>query len=170
MSLDLEIRLADEKDVAPINDIYNHYVLTSTCTYQEEPSTLPERLEWFKAHGPAHPITVAVIDGEVVGWASASPYHPRAAYRHTVENSVYIRHDMHGKGLGKAMLLDLIARCTALGHKTMIAGISADQAVSIGLHEALGFEPVGHLKEVGFKFDRWLDVIYMQRMLNESSK
>jgi phosphinothricin acetyltransferase len=159
------LRDATRDDLAAINDIYNHYVLHSTCTYQIEPSTAQERLEWFAAHGPLHPVTVAVLDDETVGWGSLSPFHPRAAYARTVENSVYLRHDRRARGLGSAILADLVERARRLGHHTIMAGIDADQTASVALHRKFGFAPVAHLREVGFKFGRWLNVIWMQRML-----
>jgi L-amino acid N-acyltransferase len=159
------IRLATESDLRAINDIYNHYVTRSTCTYQTEPETIEDRAKWFAAHGKAHPITVAERDGEIVGWASLSPFHRRAAYRHSVENSVYVRHDLHKQGIGSALLRELIDRASALEHHTIIALIDASQAGSIALHDRFGFTTVAHLKEVGYKFDRWLDVVYMQLML-----
>jgi L-amino acid N-acyltransferase len=159
------IRLATRDDLAAINDIYNHYVLHSTCTYQIDPEPLTSRVEWFEAHDRLHPITVAELDGQVVGWGSLSAFHRRVAYRHTVENSVYVRHDLHHRGLGQALLADLITRAQAIGHHSIIALISADQIPSIKLHEKHGFTEVAHLQEVGFKFDRWLDVAYLQLML-----
>jgi len=163
---DVRIRLAAEADLQAINDIYNHYVAHSVCTYQEEPETMSARLDWFVRHGSAHPVTVAVgRDGTVLGWGSLSGFHARSAYRRTVENSVYIRHDCRGRGLGRLMLADLIKRATSLNHHTIIAGIDAEQTASIALHRRLGFVEVARLKEVGFKFGRWLDVIYMQLML-----
>jgi len=158
------IRPATPADLPAINEIYNHYVLHSTCTYQEEPSTAAEREVWLAAHSPAHPVTVAEEGGRVVGWASLSPFHPRSAYRRTVENSVYVRHDCQGHGIGSALLADSIDRAKALGHHTIIAGIDREQATSIALHRKFGFEQVAHLREVGFKFGRWLDVVYMQKM------
>ncbi len=159
------VRPATPADLPAINDIYNHYVLHSTATYQTEPATLQEREQWFAAHGGTHPVTVAEAAGEVVGWASLSRFHPRSAYRRTVENSVYVRHDQHRRGLGAALLADLIGRAERLGHHTIIAGIDAEQTASVALHARFGFTRVGHLREVGFKFGRWLDVIYMQRLL-----
>src|SRR6478752_5516632 len=158
---DVTIRLATPADVPSINDIYNYYVLHSTCTYQLEPETIEARRTWLESHNPVtHPVTVAEINGEVVGWGSLSEFRPRAAYANTVEASVYIRHDMHRRGIGKALLLDLIARAKAAGHHTLIGGASADQTVSLALQDSLGFHRVGCLKEVGFKFGRWLDVVY----------
>jgi L-amino acid N-acyltransferase YncA len=162
---DLTIRLATRADLPAINEIYNHYVLHSTCTYQEEPSTASEREVWFLVHGPNHPITVAEQSAEVVGWASLSPFHPRAAYRRTVENSVYVRHDRQKQGIGSALLADSIDRAKALDHHTIIALIDLEQAASVAIHIKYSFEQVGHLKEVGFKFNRWLDVVYLQKIL-----
>ena len=159
------IRLARAADLPAINSIYNHYVLHSTCTYQEELSTADEREAWFAAHGPLHPVTVAEIEGELVGWGSLSRFHARSAYRHTVENSVYVRHDMHRRGIGRVLLADLIERARIAGHHTIMALIDADQPASVALHRAFGFEPAAHLKEVGFKFGKWRDVVYMQRMV-----
>jgi len=160
-----DIRLATSADLSAINEIYNYYVPRSTCTYQTEPATERERSQWFVAHGPKHPVTVAVRDGEIVGWGSLSRFHPRAAYGLTVENSVYVRHDRQRQGLGKLLLQDLIDRARALGHHTIIAGIDTEQLASVALHEKFNFRKVAHLREVGFKFDRWLDVVYLQLML-----
>ena len=162
---DVAIRPATAKDLPAINDIYNHYVLHSTCTYQEEPSTMDERSAWFKAHGPHHPVTVATEFGEVVGWASISKFHQRSAYGRTVENSVYVRHDLHRRGIGRALLVDLIERAKGAGHHTIMALIDRDQAGSVAIHRSFGFKEVGCLREVGHKFNRWLDVVYMQKML-----
>jgi phosphinothricin acetyltransferase len=156
------IRLATAEDLPTINAIYNHYVRHSTCTYQEEPTTEAERAAWFAGRSAGHPVTVAMLDGEIVGWASLNRYHPRSAYRFTVENSVYVRHDVHRRGVGRALLADLQRRAEALGHHTVIAVISADQPASIELHRRAGFVECGLFREVGFKYDRWLDVIYLQ--------
>jgi len=159
------IRLATPADLGAINAIYNHYVLTSTCTYQEEPETSDARAAWFAAHGPTHPITVAMVDDVIVGWGSLSPFHRRAAYRHTVENSVYVSPDHHRRGIGRMLLADLIDRARAAGHHSILALIDAEQQPSIALHAQLGFQNVAFLREVGYKFGRWLHVSYMQRLL-----
>jgi L-amino acid N-acyltransferase YncA len=161
----LAIRPATESDLAAINDIYNHYVLHSTCTYQDQPESIEDRRDWFNHHGDRHPVTVAEANRQVVGWGSLSPYHARSAYRLTVENSVYVHHEHHRCGVGSALLRDLIARARALGHRAIIAGIDAEQTASVALHAKFGFLKVGHLRQVGFKFDRWLDVIYMELLL-----
>jgi L-amino acid N-acyltransferase len=159
------VRLARSADLASINDIYNHYVSRSTCTYQEEAEAIASRQAWFERHGPKHPVTVAELDGVVVGWGSLSAYHARSAYRFTVENSVYVHHAHQRRGIGDAILADLVARARAVGHRTIVAGIDASQTGSVALHGKHGFIKAGELKEVGYKFDRWLDVMYMQLKL-----
>ena len=162
----LQIRLATLADLDAINRIYNHYVAISTCTYAETPTSPAERHEWFDSHTDKHPITVAENAGEILGWGSLSPFHSRSGYRFTVENSVYIAPNHHRQGIGSALLKDLIERARAAGHHTIIAGIDAEQKPSIYLHTRYGFQPVAHLRQAGFKFDRWLDVIYMQLLLS----
>lgn len=164
-ALNCSVRPATATDLPAINAIYNYYVSRSTCTYQEEPSTDAERAAWFAAHGSQHPVTVAEAGGEVVGWASLSPFHARSAYRRTVENSLYVRHDLQRRGVGRVLLADLIGRARAGGHHTILALIDAEQGGSVALHLAFGFAPVARLRQVGFKFGRWLDVIYLQLIL-----
>jgi phosphinothricin acetyltransferase len=159
------IRLAREADLPAINSIYNHYVAHCTCTYQITPETSEARLAWFRKHDPHHPVTVSELDGEVVGWASLNAFHPREAYARTVENSLYIRHDRQRRGIGSSLLADLIVRSRFLRHHTILALISADQPGSIALHEAYRFVKVGHMRQVGWKFDRWLDVVTYQLLL-----
>jgi L-amino acid N-acyltransferase len=163
--LDIQIRAATAADLQPINDIYNHYVARSACTYQEEPETMAERAVWFAEHGDAHPVTVATVSDEVVGWGCLSPYRARSAYRFTVENSVYARHDVQRRGIGRLLLADLIERARAAGHHTIVAVIDAEQTGSIRLHLSMGFRDAGDLRELGFKFGRWLHVRYLQLML-----
>ena len=164
------LRLATEADLPAINDIYNYYVPRSTCTYQLEPEAIEDRQAWFRDHPPErYPVVVAEVPemlGEIAGWGSLSKFRPRAAYAPTVEASVYIRHDMHRRGLGRAILIDLIERARAARHHSIIGGASADQAASVALQESLGFVRVAHFKEVGYKFGQWLDVIYLQLMLH----
>ncbi|UJR81623.1 GNAT family N-acetyltransferase [Sandaracinus amylolyticus] len=159
------IRDATPADAAAISRIYNFYVRTSTCTYALEEETLDERRAWLDAHGPMHPVLVVEEEGEVVAWGSLSTYNPRRGYARTVEDSIYVRDDQRGKGIGRALLSTLIERARALGHHTIIAGASADQDASIALHAAHGFVEVARLREVGRKYDRWLDVVYLQKML-----
>jgi Sortase and related acyltransferases len=163
----MQIRLATAADLPAINDIYNHYVLHCTCTYQTEPETLESRQAWFAEH-PAdkYPVIVAESEGRVVGWGSLSKFRPRSAYAPTAEPSVYIHHEFLGHGLGRVLLVDLIKRAKEASFHSLIGGASADRAASLALQESLGFSRVAHLKEVGYKFGRWLDVIYFQLMLD----
>lgn len=161
----LSIRLATTADLGAIRDIYNHYVATSTCTFQLEPDTLEERAAWFHERSAKHPVIVAESSGEVVGWGSLHPWKSRAGYARSTEASIYVRHDLHRRGIGKALLLDLIERARAAGHHTLIGGACSEEVGSIALQEALGFQRVAHFRETGFKFGRWLDVVYLQLML-----
>ena len=160
------LRLASAADVPAISEIYNYYVLRSTCTYDLEPETLAARQSWFDEHAPdKYPVIVAESLGRVVGWGSLSQFHDRAGYAPTVEASVYIAAEFHRRGLGRTILQDLIERARRVGFHSVIGGASADQSASIALQQSLGFVPVACLKEVGYKFDQWLDVVYLQLML-----
>ena len=161
----ITIRPALREDCAAINDIYNHYVRHDTCTYQTEPDTLSERHAWFEKHGVGHPVLVAEGGGEVLAWGALSAFHPRAGYRFSVEDSLYVRHDRQQRGLGKALLAELLRAARSHGHHTVIALISADKANSIALHEKFGFSSIGVLRQAGYKFETWLDVAYLQLML-----
>ena len=159
------LRLAAESDLPAINDIYNHYVLNSTTTYQEVVDTLDDRRVWFGNREPRHVVTVAELDGRVVGWASLNVFRARSAYRYSCENSVYVDHRFFRRGIGGRLLADSIERARANHFRTIVAGIDADQAGSIALHAKHGFATVGRFSDVGFKFDRWLDVVFMQHHL-----
>jgi phosphinothricin acetyltransferase len=161
------LRPATTADLPAINAIYNHYVLHSTCTYQTVPSTEQERADWFAVHGPKHPVIVAVDEASdaVIGWGSLSKFHQRQAYENSVEDSVYLHHECQGRGLGSMVLAELLRLAKDIGHHTVLGGADSEQIASIALHTKFGFEKVSHLKEVGFKQGRWLDVIWMQKML-----
>jgi phosphinothricin acetyltransferase len=161
----ISLRPATEADLHAISAIYNHYILTSTATYQYEPETIEDRRQWFAEHDEMHPAIVAEENGEIVGWGSLSEFRTRCGYRFTVEASVYVRHDCHRRGIGRAILSDLIERARKLGYHVLIGGASGDQTASLALQESLGFKRVAHFREIGWKFDRWLDVVFMQLML-----
>jgi len=165
MPAQITIRNATAADLGAINAIYNHYVRHSCCTYQEKPETLSARRRWFRRHGKRHPVIVAEAAGRVIGWGSLSAYHARSAYRFTVENSVYVHHRHHRRGIGSRLLQELIARARGLGFRAIIAIIDAGQAGSVALHAKFGFKEVGRFKQVGFKFNRWLDVVYMELLM-----
>jgi L-amino acid N-acyltransferase len=160
----LHLRDARPEDLGAIDAIYNHYVATSDCTLQLEPGTAGERAAWFAAQG-ALPVLVAEEEGVIVGWGALVRFQPRAGYRFSVEDSVYVRHDARGRGIGRALLVELIARARVLGAHCILGKITGRQEGSLALHAQLGFTEVGRLREVGFKFDRWVDVVLVQRML-----
>jgi L-amino acid N-acyltransferase YncA len=161
--MDVEIRSARVADLAAINEIYNHYVLHSTATFQEHPLSEQERLMWWRAHEGTHPVLVAEQAGRVIGWAAVSAYIQRCAYRFTVEDSIYLLPEACGGGLGRRLLGSLLQHADAAGFRNVLALISAEGEASLRLHAGLGFERVGLLMQVGFKFGRWIDVVLMQR-------
>ncbi len=159
------IRPAGTADLPRMLDIYNHEVLVSTATYDTKPRSMPEQEEWFAHHGPGHPVLVAEENGSVTGWASLNPWSDRPAYDRSVEVSVYVAEEHRGKGYGRLLLQALVDAARSRGHHALLARISADNTLSILLHEKLGFTEVGLLKEVGHKFGRMLDVSIMELIL-----
>lgn len=162
------LRDAGPSDLPAIQAIYAGHVLTGTASFEEEAPTVADMGERLAAvQGAGLPWLVAAAEGSIAGYAYASRFHSRSAYRFTVEDSIYLAPEFQRRGIGRALLAELIVRCTALGLHQMMAriGDSANLA-SIRLHEAAGFTPAGTLEQVGFKFGRWLDVVHMQRRLN----
>ncbi|MCW5557958.1 MAG: N-acetyltransferase [Verrucomicrobiae bacterium] len=163
------IRRAVRADCPGILAIYNDAVLKTTASYDEEPRTLEHRVAWFDAH-ERDDLAVFVAEepeadgsaARIVGWSALNRYHERAAYRFTAENSVYIAEDWRGRGLGSRLLAPLLSAARDRGLHAVLAVIDAANEASIRLHARHGFQPVGHLKEVGFKFGRWLDVMLME--------
>ncbi len=163
------VRDATEHDLAAIQAIYGHYVLTGTSTFEEEPPRVEEMAARLAAiHDAGLPYLVAELDGTVVGYAYASRYHTRSAYRFTVEDSVYIADGLGGRGIGKVLLGELVARCEAGPWQQMLAIVGSGAPASVALHRSLGFEEVGTLRSVGFKFGAWHDTVLMQRPLSSS--
>lgn len=160
------IRPAVPDDAVALMAIYNPVVLTSTATFDLVPRTLEEQRAWIDDRTGARIILVAVDDdGDVAGYSALSPYRERAAYSTTVEDSVYVRADHQGRGVGRVLLDELVETARAHGFHAMMARIVSDHEASIGLHAACGFEVIGREREVGRKFRRWLDVTTMQRLL-----
>jgi L-amino acid N-acyltransferase YncA len=159
------IRPAMRADAEAINAIQNHYVLNSTATFLTEPLTLEQRHAWLDGRSPEHPVTVAVDQGAVVGWSALGEFRGRPAYRYSVEFSIYVQHDRHRGGIGRALLADLVERARAAGHHALIGGCCSESTAILALLEAEGFSRVAHFPEVGRKFDRWLDVVFMQKLL-----
>jgi phosphinothricin acetyltransferase len=158
---------AAETDLPAIQAIYAHHVLHGVASFEEVPPQVAElaaRRAAVLAQGL--PYLVAEIGGRVVGYAYAGAYRPRPAYRHTIEDSVYVADGMAGRGIGRALLAALIRRCEAGPWRQMVAVIGdSGNAGSIALHEALGFRRAGVLQSAGFKFGRWVDSVLMQRAL-----
>ena len=161
----MEVRPATVEDAEAIREIYNVEVETSTVTFDLVARTLDEQRVWITQRSGVHAVLVAVEDGELCGFGSLSPYKERPAYSTTVEDSVYVHRDHQGLGVGRLLLGELVDLATTHGFHTVVARIVAGHTASIGLHSRLGFEVVGHEREVGRKFGKWLDVITMQRLL-----
>ncbi|WP_424134986.1 N-acetyltransferase family protein [Roseomonas chloroacetimidivorans] len=166
----IRIRSSTEDDVGAIAAIYGHHVRHGTGSFETEPPGA-EEMRRRRADILARELPYLVAEGEggaILGYAYASAYRPRAAYRNTAENSVYVRHDATGRGIGRLLLAELIARCEALGLRQMVAvvGDSANLA-SVRLHQAFGFRLVGTLISVGRKHGRWLDTVLLQRPLGD---
>jgi phosphinothricin acetyltransferase len=161
------IRPAAAIDIAAIAAVYADAVRFGTATFELDP---PDEIEmasrWRALADGGFPYLVAEIEGIVRGYAYAAPYRTRVAYRHTLEDSIYIAPEFHGRGVGRALIDRLLAEATALGFRQMIAVIGdSAQAASIALHRAAGFRMVGTFEAVGYKFNRWLDTVLMQRAL-----
>jgi L-amino acid N-acyltransferase len=163
----IRVRVAVEADNEPIRAIYNDAVQHSTATFDLVPRSREDQRSWLTSRSGAFSVLVAERDGEVVGFASVSPYKERAAYRTTVEDSVYVRRDRQGLGIGKALLTAVLDAAEASGFHAVMARIEAGGTVSRALHEACGFRLVGIEREVGRKFNRWLDIALMQCVLRE---
>ena len=164
--VDRTIRHALESDLPGILAIYNDVIASSTAVYTETPSTLEDRRTWWAERTKqGFDVFVAVEGGEVVGFASFGPFRPWPGYRFTVEHSVHVRADRRGAGVGTALMHEIIAAARRQHKHVLIAGVDAQNAASIQFHERLGFERVAHFRQVGFKFGRWLDLVFLQLML-----
>lgn len=165
--MSLALRDATDADVPSILGIYAEEVLHGTATFEYEPPDAAEMARRLQAVvGAGYPWLVATLDGAVVGYAYASSYRPRVGYRFTVEDSVYVRRDLRGRGVGRRLLPALIEACVAKGFVTMIAVVGdATNEGSIALHRGCGFEVAGRFPAVGFKFGRWLDSVHLVRRL-----
>jgi len=168
----VRIRPAEAADAEAIRIIYNHEVQRSTATFDLVPRSVDEQRAWLASRSGAFSVLVAVAERpgsseEVLGFASVSPYKERAAYRTTVEDSVYVRADVQGRGIGKQLLTALLDNAEASGFHAVMARIEAGRTASRALHEACGFTLVGVERQVGRKFNRWLDIALMQCLLQD---
>ena len=167
MTSPMNIRPATRDDLPGILEIYNEAVLKTTATYDCEPRTLEHRAAWFDDHAKNNlPVFVAIReDGRVAGWSSLNRYHDRKGYQFTTENSVYVAAKERGRGIGRLLLKPLIEGARQRGLHAILAGVDAENEASLRLHASFGFVKVAHFKQVGFKFGRWLDVIYLELIL-----
>jgi phosphinothricin acetyltransferase len=168
MTTDFEIRPTEEADLPLVTAIYGEAVRNGTASYEIEPPSLEEMTRrWRELAAKNYPHLVAVRDGAVIGYAYAGPYRPRPAYRYSVEDSIYIAPKAQGRGIGRALLAELIAVSERLGFRQMIAviGGGTEHPASVRLHLTLGFRQVGVIDASGFKHGRWLDTVLMQRPL-----
>lgn len=161
------IRRARLADAPAITDIYNEAILTTTATFDTEPKSVEERTQWLQSHDDRHPVLVAVVDGNVVGWASLTPWSPRRAYDDTAETSFYVHSAHRRSGIGRQLKDALIEEARRLRYHSLIARIAEGSNESLRLNASAGFVRVGTLKEVGRKFGRLLDVHIMQKMLDD---
>lgn len=163
---DLVIRPYTPADVPAVTRIYGHYVRDTVITFEtEEPDEAEMANRFATIVGKGHPLLIGERDGQVIGYAYASTYRPRAAYRFTCEDSIYLAPDAVGRGLGSLLLGRLIEDSRKAGLRQMLAVITAERANSIRLHEKHGFRFIGRYEALGYKFDRWLDIVHMQRAL-----
>lgn len=163
---DVLLRAFTWSDVPAITAIYRHYVEETVITFETEPPSEAVMADRFgKMQDLGHPLIVAEQAGRVIGYAYASFYRPRAAYRFTCEDSIYLDKGAVGQRIGGLLLARLLEESKAAGFKQMLAVITAERANSVRLHEKLGFRKVGHYDQVGYKFDRWLDIVHLQKAL-----
>jgi phosphinothricin acetyltransferase len=167
----MKIRDADQGDIEGITAIYNDAVEHTTAIWNDTTIDAANRAAWLAdRQRTGYPVLVAIdAGGSVLGYASFGDWRPWDGYRHTVEHSVYVRGDRRGRGIGKALVLALIERARRIGKHVVVAGVEAKNVGSIRLHEKLGFEHVGHLKEVGIKFGTWLDLVFLQFTLDKQT-
>jgi L-amino acid N-acyltransferase YncA len=161
-------RPAVASDAEGVVAIYNDAVLRTTATFDLEPRSVVEQRRRLAEAGPRHPFLVAELDGAVVGWACLIPWSERPAYAATAEVSVYVRADQRGRGIGRALLNALVDGAVSAGLHTLLARVADGNPASLRLHESMGFDRVGTMREVGRKFDRWIDVHLMQRAVGGS--
>lgn len=159
------IRDAVFDDLPDLLAIYNDAIVYLTATFDLVEKTLDERKAWFEQYGGKYPLIVAEMNGQVVGYSCLSPFREKEAYRLTSELSVYISRDHRGKGIGNALVKEILYRAKSNGFHAVIAGITGGNKTSVNLHEKYGFEFVGCLKEVGFKFGEWQDVHFYQLLI-----
>jgi L-amino acid N-acyltransferase len=167
--MSITIRDATEDDLPGMLEIYNEVILNTTAVYSDEPQTLASRLSWYEERrAQGYPVFVAADESGVLGFSSYGAFRAWPAYRYTVEGSVYVRSDARGRGIGARLIPPLLAHARAAGKHAFIAGVDASNASSLRLHERFGFRQVAHFHEVGWKFGRWLDLLFLELILDET--
>ena len=162
----ISIRPAVEDDLPSLLDIYNHVILNTTAVYSYHPHSMEMRKEWYADKLKSHyPVFVADGGGWIAGFSSYGPFRAWPAYKYTIENSVYVAEAHRGNGVGKLLIRPLIDQANILGYHAMIASIDASNTSSLRLHRSFGFEEVAHFRQVGFKFGRWLDLKFLELLL-----
>jgi phosphinothricin acetyltransferase len=162
----MQIRDAVEADIDEITAIYNEVLTHTTAIYNDQPVTREDRLAWWQARiGQGYPVVVATDGGRIAGFASFGDFRPWPGYRFTVEGTVHIQANVRGQGIGTELLKTIIERARTIGKHTMIAGVDSENAASLRFLERFGFERAGRLREVGFKFERFLDLVFLQYWL-----
>jgi L-amino acid N-acyltransferase YncA len=166
----MQIRDAGEADIEQITTIYNEILAHSTAIYNDLPATLEDRIAWWHARiRLGYPVVVAVNADRIAGFASFGDFRSWPGYRFTVEGTVHIHADARGQGVGNELLKTIVGRAQVLGKHTMIAGVDSKNVASLRFFERFGFERVAHLREVGFKFNQFLDLIFLQYWLSPPS-
>jgi phosphinothricin acetyltransferase len=164
------IRDAESEDVEAITAIQNAFIRSAAIEWTDVEYSVDERRAWLESQRAAgYPVLVAVVDGEVVGWASFGDFRDIRrwpGYRFTVEHTIHVRHDQWGRGIGRQLIDRLVERGTALGFHVMVAAIDGENTASLTFHERVGFVEVARMPQVGTKFGRWLDLVLLQRVLN----
>ena len=161
------VRDATLHDLPALTSIYAHAVEHTTATMDTSTPTLESQAEWFQHHDERHPVLVAVLNGEVVGWASISAWSDRGGYRDTAEASVYVTPERHGQGIGKMLMMELVKRARLIGLHVLVAQITTDNQTSLNLTRGVGFEDVGTMREVGHKFGMPVDVQLLELLLHD---
>ena len=160
------IRACETKDVAAICEIYNYYIANTVITFEENPLDIADMSARIEAYTKLYPWLVCEVNGIVVGYAYATKWKERTAYKNSVEVTVYLDHTQNGKGYGKTLYSKLLELLTVKGCHVVLGGIALPNEASVGLHEHFGFKKVAHFSEVGFKLGRWVDVGYWEKIIN----
>ena len=169
--MEIQVRSAKKEDVKAILEIINFEISNTTSVYDHKERTTETQLAWFKKKAKEKmPVVVAEMNGTVVGYGTYGIFRPWDGYRYSIEHSMYVHNDSRGLGIGKLIMSELIKRATTEGYHTMIAGVDASNNSSYEFHKRFGFIEIGTFKEIGYKFNKWLDLIFMQLILGEGDQ